>query len=54
MDDDQPRECPFCDRAWGLIGLTVAALIAAAGLDLLTGGRITAALFHPTTQQEAE
>jgi hypothetical protein len=47
MDDDQ-RECQFCDRVWGFVGVAIALAIGYVGLDLLTGGALTTALFRPT------
>jgi hypothetical protein len=52
MDDEPARECAFCDRAWGFIGLSIAIIIGAVGLDLLLGGALTKAVF-PRTWQEA-
>jgi hypothetical protein len=53
MDDEPARECAFCDRAWGFIGVATALVIGAVGLDLLLGGALTRALFRSTEWQEA-
>jgi hypothetical protein len=53
MDDDTPRECSFCDRAWGLVGLATALIIGAVGLDLLLGGAITRAMTRTAERLEA-
>ena len=53
MGDEPARECVFCDRAWGFIGVATAVVIGAVGLDLLLGGAISRMLFRPSTWQEA-
>jgi hypothetical protein len=53
MDDEQSRECAWCDKAWGLIGLATALIIGAVGLDLLLGGAITRAMTRTAERLEA-
>ena len=43
---DEPRECALCDTAWGAFAVVVALALGYIGLDLLTGGRVTGALFR--------
>jgi hypothetical protein len=44
--DDEPRQCAFCERAWGLIGAAAGLAILAIGLDLILGGALTSAVFR--------
>jgi len=42
---DEPRDCVLCDTAWGIVGALAALAILYVSADLLTGGRLTAAIF---------
>lgn len=39
--ETQERECKWCDRGWGAIGLLIGGVIALFALDLLLDGRIS-------------
>jgi hypothetical protein len=46
MEEDEPRQCVFCERVWGLVGLAAGAVILYIGADLVTGGALTRMLFR--------
>lgn len=36
------RECAFCDRVWGFVGIGIGAFLIFTGVDLMFNGKLTA------------
>jgi hypothetical protein len=41
-DQSEVRECAFCDRVWGLMGVSIGLFLVFTGVDLMINGKLSA------------
>lgn len=54
MHKDNEESCTFCDRIWGVAGISMGLLIMLIGFDLLSGGLLAKIVGSPVKESDED